>query len=441
MNRKNCSACLIIFFSWLTIGGCGSSENGQIESTLSCPPAPDVQVAEKLDTLNIIIETSGSMAGFMPSRSGEQTNFQMQVDELLANAEALEGNDIRTLRYYSARDRIYKEVYSRFVQMLRRGLRNPGASTPLPALLSDITESYTGEGQVSLFISDFIYSPPNSRDRDFIANDIRRALNQVENENFVVSVFAQQSDFAGTYYPAASENPGGRVRPIRPCCETEVPYYVWVMGPEEKVRMVNQEIIRQNYEEQLHLGFSEKETGYGIIPGSGREGSWYPADREGKVIQLDNARDIQDEGIAYTIGLMLEGLPGQVSSTEYLEEHLELQVENGEGQIKQVYDRAAFLTGSTINNKDRKLIDCYSHYVTVEVDKVYDRNADIELQLQLENALPPWVEEYTTDNDSRIEEVGPKTFSLNAIIEGAGRAVREQEDNFFNLTTTIDLSR
>lgn len=441
MNRKNCSVCLIIFLGWFALSGCGSEESGQVESSLSCPPAPDVQVAEKLDTLNIIIETSGSMAGFMPGRSGEQTGFQMQVDELLANAEALEGNSIRTLRYYSARDQIYKEVYSRFVQMLRRGLRNPGSSTPLPGILSDITESYTGDGQVSLFISDFIYSPPNSRDRDFIANDIRRALNKVENENFAVSVFAQKSDFAGTFYPAASENPGGRVQPVKPCCETEVPYYIWVMGPEEKVRMVNQEIIRQNYEEQLHLGFSEGETPYAIIPGSGREGNWYPADREGKVIQLDNARDIQEEGLTYTIGLMLDGLPGQVNSTEYLEEHLKLQVENGEGQIKEVYNREAFLSGSTINSKDRKLIDCYSHYVTVEVNKVFDRNSDIQLHLQLENAPAPWVEEYTTDNDSRIEEVGARTFSLNAIVEGAGRAVRKQENTFFNLTTTIDLSR
>ncbi|WP_017731578.1 hypothetical protein [Nafulsella turpanensis] len=441
MNRKNCSACLIILFGWFALAGCGTSEDGQIETVVDCPSAPDVQVAEKVDTLNIIIETSGSMAGFMPSRSGEQTNFQMQIDELLANAEALEGNDIRTLRYYSARDKIYKEVYSRFVQMLRRGLKNAGSSTPIPGLLRDIAESFTGEDQVSLFISDFIYAPPNSRDRDFIANDIRRALNQVENENFVVSVFALKSDFAGTFYPAASENPGGRVRPITPCCETEVPYYIWVMGPEEKVRMVNQEIIRNSFAEQLHLGFAEINTPYGIIPGSGREGGWYPADREGKIIQLDNPQEIKEEGVTYTIGLMLDGLPGQVRSTEYLEEHLKLQVENGEGRVKEVYDRASFLTQATINNKDRKLIDCYSHYVTVVVDKVYDRNSDINLQLQLENSLPPWVGEYTTENDSRIEEEGPKTYSLNAIIDGAGRAVREQEGTFFNVSTTIDLSR
>ncbi len=441
MNKSYRKAFLTLILGGLGLFSCSSDTGDQSTETISCPPGAEAVVADKLDTLNIIIETSGSMAGFMPTRGGTQTDFQRQIDNLLANAESMEGSGIRTLRYFSARDRLYKEVYSRFNQMLRNGLRKVGASTPLPNLLNEISGKYTGNGQVSVFISDFIYAPPNQRNRDFIANDIRRALNQGNIENFVVSIFAAQSDFVGTFYPAASERPGGAVRPVSSCCDTPIPYYMWVMGPEEKVRLVNQEIMEGNFEEQLHFGFNQQEPAYTILPGSGRQGEWYPADRAGKVIVLDNARAISQDPFSYTIGLQLDALPGQVADAEYLQENLRLQVENGEAHIEEVYSRNEFVAKAAINNKDRKLLDCFSHFVTISVDKAFNRNSDIAVALELQNQLPPWVASYTTDNDSQIEEVGAKTFALDEILEGAARSARTQSKQFFTVSTTIDLSR
>jgi hypothetical protein len=441
MNKSYRKTFLTLMLGGLGLFSCSSDTGDQATETVSCPPGAEASVAEKLDTLNIIIETSGSMAGFMPTRGGTQTEFQREVDNLLANAESMEGSGIRTLRYFSARDRLYKEVYSRFNQMLRNGLRKVGASTPLPNLLDEISGKYTGNGQVSLFISDFIYAPPNQRNRDFIANDIRRALNSGTTENFVVSVFAAQSDFVGTFYPAASERPGGAVRPVPSCCDTPIPYYVWVMGPEEKVRLVNREIMQGNFEEQLHFGFKKQEPAFMVIPGSGRQGEWYPADREGKVIVLDNSRSISREPFSYTIGLRLDALPGQVANAEYLQENLRLEVENGEAHIEQVYSRNEFSASAVINNKDRKLLECFSHFITISVDKVFNRNSDINVALALQNQLPPWVASYATTNDSQIEEVGAKTFALDEILEGAARSARTQDNQFFTVSTTIDLSR
>ena len=436
MNLKYRSAWIAFSLFVMVVTGCSPNGGEQVAETGGCPPASQPKVASKVDTLNIIIETSGSMGGFMPTKAGTQTDFQRQVDELLANAESLEGKSIGTLRYYSARERMYKEVYSRFSQMLRRGLRNVGSSSPIPQMLQNISTTLTGPDQVSIFISDFIYAPPNQRDRDFIANDIRRALSKVRQNNFIVSVFAAKSDFEGTYYPADSKS-----KPIPRCCKTEIPYYFWVIGPEEKVRLVNQKIIRNGSFEQVHFGMDVREPSYMIVPGSGREGTWYLADQEGKTIQVDNSRDIQDEPFTYTISLQLESLPGQVASTEYLEENLVLDIQNGEGKITGIYNAAEFEEQEEINNKDRRLIECFTHYVKISVNKVFNRNQNIEVNLKLENNLPGWIEEYTTMNDSQIEEEGPKTFSLNAIMEGAGRATGDRQKVFFNIETTIDLSR
>ena len=436
MKRNYRRAWTILFLLGMAFGSCSQNDGEQSTETVDCPTGSQPQVASKVDTLNIIIETSGSMSGFMPTTGGKQTDFQMRVDNLLANAESMEGSRIRTLRYFSARERMYKEVYSRFTQMLRRGLRNAGSSSPIPQMLEDISENHVGPNQVSIFISDFIYAPPNQRDRDFIANDIRRALSKVRQKGMAVSVYAAQSDFSGTYYPADSKS-----QPIRKCCDTQIPYYFWVIGPEEQVRLVNQEVVKDNYFEQVHFGFDVQNPTYTIIPGSGREGTWYLSDREGKTIQVDNARDIQDGAFTYTIGLQLEGLPGQVASAEYLEDNLLLNVQNGEGKIVEVYETNQFKNQEDINNKDRRLVECFSHYVKVSVNKVFNRNEDIEVNLVLRNNLPAWIEEYTTTSDSQIEEEGPKTFSLNAIMEGVKRVTGNQEKEFFNLTTTIDLSR
>ena len=436
MNRKYCNAWGFLFLLSFFMLSCSQNENEQVIEEGNCPPAPQAQVASQIDTLNIIIETSGSMGGFMPTRTGVQTEFQRQVDNLLANAESMEGNRIKTLRYYSARERMYKEAYSRFSQMLRRGLRNVGSSSPIPQMLSNISEQLVGQDQVSIFISDFIYSPPNPRDRDFIANDIRRSLSKVKQEDFVVSVFASQSDFVGTYYPAGAES-----TPIRNCCSTPIPYYIWVIGPEEQVRLVNQEIISRNYLEQMHYGFDAPPPAYTIIPGSGRTGEWYPADQEGKVIRLDNARGINQEHISYTVGLQLENMPGQVSDKQYLKNNLRLRVQNGEATVAAIYDQQQFLDQEEINNKDRRLVECFSHFVKITVTEVFDRRNDIKVNLALQNDLPAWIEAYTTTDDRLIQEQEPATFALNSIMEGVSEATGKQQGVFFNLTTTIDLSR
>lgn len=437
MNRKYCNAWFLPCLLGFLLLSCSQNGNEQvIVEEGNCPPAPQAAIASQVDTLNIIIETSGSMGGFMPTGSGVQTDFQKQVDNMLANAESLEGNRIETLRYYSARERMYKEVYSRFSQMLRRGLRNVGSSSPIPQMLSNITDKLTGQEQVSIFISDFIYAPPNPRDRDFISNDIRRALAKVRQEDFVVSVFASQSNFVGTYYPA-----GAKSTPIRNCCSTPIPYYIWVIGPEEQVRLVNQEVIKSNYMDQVHFGFDTPPPAYMIIPGSGRTGEWYPADQEGKVIQLDNARAINQDPVTYTVGLQLENMPGQVSDQTFLKDNLHLLVQNGEAVVEAIYDQQEFLNQEEINNKDRELIGCFSHFVKIKVTQVFDRRSDIRVGLALENELPSWVDAYTTQDDRLIQQQEPATFALNAIMEGVSEATGREERGFFNLTTTIDLSR
>jgi hypothetical protein len=45
-----------------------------------------------------------------------------------------------------------------------------------------------------------------------------------------------------------------------------------------------------------------------------------------------------------------------------------------------------------------------------------------ELRLQLAHQRPAWVQQWTTPDDSRINQEGAKTFNLSGLVEGVEKA-------------------
>ncbi|WP_224998403.1 hypothetical protein [Cesiribacter sp. SM1] len=411
----------------------GDDTSSGSEST-ACGNQTPPPLAEQLDTVNIIIETSGSMKGFMPTQN-RQTAFQQQVDDLLANAEGDKDN-IRRLRLFTAQNNIRPIGYDHFQSMLRQGLAKAGNSTPIPDLLSQIASSYSGTGQVSVFISDFIYSPPNERDRDYISNDIRRALAPLQAKGLAVAVYGFTSEFQGTFYPAGSKS-GDDAAPVTNCCETEVPYYVWIIGAEPSVRLASNILIPGNAPVAMQAGFDRSEPSYGVIPGSGRSGSWYLADAEGKTIFVDNTQELRQGEVSFTVGLNLEALPTQYATKEYLSEHLEVEGRNGRAQVQDVMSAQAFSEGERLNAKDRQLLECYTHLVKIQVTGMGDRNSPIALNMSLPAQNPDWTDAWTTDDDRDINETGARTFALNEILEGLRALYPNEREAVFTLDLSI----
>ncbi|AHM63097.1 hypothetical protein D770_24260 [Flammeovirgaceae bacterium 311] len=409
--------------------GTSSGTEQAVCSNITPPP-----LAEQLDTLNIIIETSGSMKGFMPTQS-RQTAFQQQVDDLLANAES-DKETIRRLRLFTAQDIIRTIGYDRFQSMLRQGLARAGSSTPIPELLSQIASRYTGPGQVSVFISDFIYSPPNERDRDYISNDIRRALAPLQSKGLSVAVYGFTSEFQGIYYPAGSKG-GGKASPLTNCCETDIPYYIWIIGTEPAVRRASDILIPKNASVSMQAGYNHTEPVYGVIPGSGRSGSWYLADAEGKTVFVDNTQELRRGEVSFTVGMNMEALPSQYTSKEYLAQHLQVQGRNGRAQVEDVMTARDFSENEKLNAKDRQLMECYTHLVRITVNSMDDRNSPVQLSISLPAQNPDWANAWTTDDDTNINETGARTFALNEILEGVRALYPAEREDVFSLDLSI----
>ena len=433
MIRKNLFLPLFIGAAFCTACGNGDETSSGKDET-ACSKVVSAPVAEQLDTLNIIIETSGSMKGFMPTQK-RQTAFQQQVDDLLANAEA-ESGGIKKMRLYTAQNNIRTIGYDRFQSMLRQGLSQAGASTAIPDLLRQIATKYTGPGQVSVFISDFIYSPPDARDRDYISNDIRRALSPLQEKGMAVAVFGFQSEFAGTFYPAGSKN-GGQAAPVKNCCDTKIPYYVWVMGPEPAVRLASEKLLNNNATVVMQSGYNRISPAYGVLPGSGRSGSWYLADAESQTLLVDNTQELRQGEVSFTVGLNLEALPAQYASKAYLQEHLKVDARNGKAEVAEVMLRRNFAENEKLNTKDRQLLECYTHLVKVNVLSMDDRNSPLTLSMRLPAKNPTWAEEWTTDDDRNINEAGAKTFALDEILEGLRALYPQEKEAVFTLDLSI----
>jgi hypothetical protein len=425
---------VVCCFGALLLTACGNGNERQTAAEGGCDARSSVTIASRVDTLNIIVETSGSMKGFMPTQS-RQTAFQQQVDDILANAESNK-EAVGRLRLFTAQDNIRPIGYDRFQSMLRQGLAQAGASTPIPNLLSQIAGRYTGPGQVSVFISDFIYSPPSSRDRDYISNDIRRALAPLQEKEMAVAVYGFQSEFRGTFYPAGSKTTA-KASPLVNCCETDIPYYIWIIGPEPAVRMLAARLFRNPVDASMQSGYKRSAPPFGVVPGSGRSGSWYLTGEGNQTLLVDNTQELRQGNVAFTVGLNLEALPSQFRGLDYLNQHLQVESKNGTAEVEGVWTRQNFSENEKVSTKDRQLMDCFTHMVKIRVRSMDDRNSPMNISLSLPAQRPQWAEEWTTDDDRNINEVGARTFALTEILDGLIRLYPQERDPAFNLNLSI----
>jgi hypothetical protein len=350
------------------------------------------------------------MKGFMPSNQAQGiTAFQKTLDPFLASIQ--QNNSIQERAYFEVREKPYPLDYDKIAQTVRYGIQQSASSTTIPAILDSII-SHHPEG-VKVLISDFIYSPENGRAVSFVSTDIYRVLAKAKQQGQAVSVFGATSDFQGTFYPAVKS----AAKTIEKCCDTPVPYYVWVIGPPEQVRLFNREVVRNTFAEELHSGFAFAAPRYAVLDKYLPVGNWYcasPADcRQVAISDLAVPAEM-------VLGLNLAELPAAFAGEAYLKQHLTLQAENTDAKITGIYPAARFRQMPGVAGKNTDPLKPYTHFVKIKLSKLNAPQA--ELHLQLAQQQPAWVQQWTTPDDSRINQEGAKTFNLSGIVEGLERA-------------------
>jgi len=419
-----------VFLLLFTFACGGSDQKAETKSTSTTPAknAPATPAAQtNIGQVNVFLEVSGSMKGFMPTNKAEGiTQFQQTIDPLLATIQ--QSNIIQNKGYFEVREKPYATNYDQLARTVRYGIQQSASSTTIPAILDSII-SQNPDG-VNILISDFIYSPENNRAVSYVSTDIYRVLSQAKQQGQAISVFAATSDFDGTFYPAVKS----AQKTIPKCCDTPVPYYVWVLGKPKMVSLFNRQVIKNTFPEELHTGFSFAAPTYSVLDKYLPAGSWYCAPENG-TCQKITISDMKAP-VEMVVGANFSELPAAFTSAGYLKQNLKLQAENTDAQITNIYPAAQFRTMPGVTGKNTDPLKPYTHFVKIKLTKL---NApQTELRLQLANQRPAWVQQWTTTNDSQINQEGAKTFNLSGIMEGVERAFGAGSGgNIFDLALTL----
>jgi hypothetical protein len=369
--------------------------------------------------VNVFLEVSGGMVGFMPkgSAGAQATNFQNKVAGLLTEvnySKAVQYKDFYFIREKNGTSQLQKSTYPEVLKTVSAGIQNPALGTELPEMLEQILKESGKSQAVSVIVSDFIYGPADKTKFNIIPQLIRGALNEAQYKNLVVSVFGDQSNFSGSFHPAVKQ-------PVakRELKGTKMPYYVWVIGTQEEVILFNQKVFKNLPVQQAHFGFNYSEPAFEALTKLKPSGNVYCSERKpARSCQSVTIGPQKDNPVEFEIGVNLNNFPILLQNLEYLKQNLELNGKGFSGTIISV--RKA-------NVKD-PVQEKYTHLLRVHITQAIAKSGQLVITLPEKPA--DWVNQWTTQNDNNPVAQPGKTFRLNDVLAGVQSLYSEQRNVF-----------
>lgn len=379
-------------------------------------------------TIKVYVENSGSMDGYVKGVTG----FENAVYSYLAKAQgadlgvipdSLPGNEnVMILNYINSEVIEQDANIQAFIQALepadfKKKGGNRGTSDISEVLRTIVKQ--TGENDISVFVSDCIFSPGKKYAKEDDAKEYLVAQkigvtktfqNKLrEDSDFSVVVMRLTSNFNGTYYDRLNNpHPYDGVRP----------YYMWLMGSREHIanllKVINVEEIYefQNRGLEMFIASDNSFDGveYAVLTNGKGKGKFRRVDNYTiKNVEAEKNRAAGRGGCSsgndYTFKLPI----GVDFSGLLLPESYLLNPDN--------YDisREGYRVEIEKNEPGSK----YSHTLMLITDtKIVSQG---EVSITLRNDVPRWFDDYSVTEDTHI--IDPeKTFGLSYLMDGVVEA-------------------
>ena len=370
-------------------------------------PAPDIKL------VNIFIETSGSMSGYMPD--GEITAFKRTIRDIISRINERFTN-INSYSIYNSKTSFKRLDITTLENNIHKGKFSWSGSTDLPVMLDSI-KVYNDDSVVNILITDLIFSPENKHEGNiaYTTTDIRKTYQAFSNK-FSVSIFCLSSEFKSkNIYSAQS------------------PYYVILQGSPRNVQYVGS-LIRKALEElketyhEVNYGFTYNKPYYSTLSLTGTTGDFVA----GRCTSYNNAFislqdiDLKEHGTDYLqfwIGLDLKEYPSYVSDSTYMKDNINVTLKGGNAKILSVKDKLPV----EINGEDDKTIasNC-NQFIQIGISDL--KNKSSILTISLKYSKPAWIDHLS---ESANENNREKTYGLGKINEGLEQAYSSKEAYFF----------
>jgi hypothetical protein len=405
----------------LLLGCSGNSKKGGEPATES--PAKEAKPV-KINTVNLFLETSASMKGYLTG----DTEFKTEVARLITQLEKAKRNgQVAESQYFLIpQDTVVKSAgdASQFLNLLKKNQLAVGKNS----LIVDIFRmlgTRNQPGTVNIFISDCILSDIDIRNKSIIQEEVALIFNRYASSRTAATVYAFTSTFNGNYYPY----PKG----IQTYEGVERPYYVWLFGREREVDALNRTLKEEGFkaDEELHVGFTfNSQPAYRILNYTGKQGDYIlSSDNQ----RLEEAKLYKGDVIEMTVGMNLSDYPDKLTGKTSLSPRtLVFRGKGVEGNIVSV----APLSTAQLSQKDMALAEKnnLTHFVTVQLTALKGKEGSFDLSFPKKDV--PWYEDWSVDDDSQVKENEGKTFALAYLIGGVKEAYQDNTD-YFSITIPI----
>ena len=412
------------------ISSIAKKRRGKEEPKIFSPVIEKEAVTAKI---KVFIENSGSMDGYVNGI----TEFEAALSNLLVDLqykyskENLDINFINTKIYPSQVEEL-KEFAGTLEPSKKPYKVGNRSSSKLNEILEMILDS-TDQNSISILTSDCIYSLEKGKDTEgaleFEKSLTKGAFLQKSREfNFSTIVLKMNSKFDGTYYDKNNKK--------TQLSNIERPYYFWIIGQDEILEKFQKNINMKElkgFKNSYFLSNSQenKQPYFTLLTKTNNKGTFKKTDKSSKVIRSINSIKYNIDGVfQFAIAIDLSHVPVDKS---YL---INPKNYSADGFIVESIKTVDI---SAISDKDFHTIEntTATHIITISTSKDITSR---DLNLELSNKIPFWVEDSHSNDDSDIKNQLNKTFGLLYLVIGVSEAYKRidaDNESYININVKI----
>lgn len=390
-------------------------------------------------TINIFIENSGSMNGYI----NQSSNFQVALGKHIALLKHNYG--FENIKLYYINRGVYPQAYSGdsdgLIDFAREmfapnNFKNVGntQSTELNEIMENALK-YVDENSISIVISDCIYSVSGTGTSETLlgiagTQTMDKFLDKTKNIiHLATSIIQLTSNFNGNYYDYMHPNNGFTIN-----CER--PYYMIVLGTHKNVigYVNNIDVTKMDgFKNQYTISnYDISNIKASIMNKYGKYGLY-------RIVQESNSSEIKTIMDVNTLNGSFKLAIGIDLSSTTMSENDKTDINNY--SIEGNYKITKIEKISDINITDPKDIEIVTknhltHFVHIE-STGYPNNFKITIKRE----APSWVSECSSTDDTNIttdENEQRKTFGLSYFVGGISDAYSEMSNNK-NITINFNI--
>lgn len=439
-NRK--FAVLVLLGLMLIQAGCARQvgktndireETGVVENTEHVEVLGSSNVEQAKPRINIFIENSASMDGFI----NQESKYKRDLTRLTILLQDKYGKD--NLRLFFINDGLFEKKGDDPVDVIDNMLvhthfKHDGkrSNTKLSDLVDKVLDS-TNQNSISLFISDCIFS---IKANDGTTKDLLDNCNNMTMKSFVnklsvtkdisTLIVRMESNFDGGYWDykhptgSASQRLNGCVRP----------YYICIIGADDNIRKFLHDIDLvdelSGFSHQYYLSSKDLSNTFFAVCKPNNKGAFIVEDDS--IISLRNTGETR-----FAVAINLDDFP----MTEEEKTNKNYYFVDGNYHIDTIIPIDKNMSFSP--NENKRILDNGTHLLFVSSEGSFS-----DFSIKVKRLVPKWVADFSSDDDSKISNDNStelkKTFGISFFINGvtdAYRAKSREKGYYFTMNFKI----